>query len=232
MQDCERVVASDRKLVRGQPRWRKHASEGAAPAQPSVPEPSFAERGRTLMYMGRIGSLSTLSRKQPGFPFGSGDAVRAGRVRARCLSHQHDGYACAEPAGRSAGQPAGDPLTGKAIPWASMRRKKNPRNLPSICSVNRVSEGQIWASSRELTPREQAVVQLVADGLSNREIATHLKLSRHTVKNYRFRVFDKIGVSSRVELVLCALTSPMADPTLAPHSDQAHASICTNKTCV
>ena len=39
--------------------------------QPAVPEPSFAERARTLMYLGRIGSLSTLSRKQPGFPFGS-----------------------------------------------------------------------------------------------------------------------------------------------------------------
>jgi len=113
--------------------------------------------------------------------------------------------------------------------------------------VHRVSEGQIWASSDELgylldifaqttpartlsnscckllTPREQAVVQLVADGLSNREIAMQLKLSQHTVKNYLFRVFDKIGVSSRVELVLCALTSPMADPTVAPHSDQAHA---------
>ena len=113
--------------------------------------------------------------------------------------------------------------------------------------VHLVSEGQIWASSDELgylldnfvqttpartlsnscckllTPREQAVVQLVADGLSNREIATQLKLSQHTVKNYLFRVFDKIGVSNRVELVLCALTSPMADPTLAPHGDQAHA---------
>ena len=113
--------------------------------------------------------------------------------------------------------------------------------------VCRVSEGQVWASSQEmaylldsfaqttpsrsltdsccklLTPREQAVVQLVADGLSNREIAMQLKLSQHTVKNYLFRVFDKIGVSSRVELVLCALTSPMADPTVAPHSDQAHA---------
>lgn len=36
-----------------------------------MPEPSFAERARTLVYLGRIGSLSTLSRKQPGFPFGS-----------------------------------------------------------------------------------------------------------------------------------------------------------------
>jgi hypothetical protein len=49
----------------------KHASGGGAADQPFVPEPSFAERARTLMYLGRIGSLSTQSRKQPGFPFGS-----------------------------------------------------------------------------------------------------------------------------------------------------------------
>ncbi|HEX9155396.1 MAG TPA: DUF2470 domain-containing protein, partial [Nitrospira sp.] len=50
---------------------RKHAGGGPASDQPAVPEPAFAERARTLMYLGRIGSLSTLSRKQPGFPFGS-----------------------------------------------------------------------------------------------------------------------------------------------------------------
>src|SRR6266550_8190467 len=50
---------------------RKHAGPGAATDQPAVPEPSFAERARTLAYLGRIGSLSTLSRKQAGFPFGS-----------------------------------------------------------------------------------------------------------------------------------------------------------------
>src|SRR5712692_8322828 len=49
----------------------KHASPSAASDQPTVAEPSFAERARTLMYVGRIGSLSTLSRKQAGFPFGS-----------------------------------------------------------------------------------------------------------------------------------------------------------------
>ncbi len=48
----------------------KHAG-GATSSQSAVPEPSFAERARTLMDVGRIGSLSTLSRKQPGFPFGS-----------------------------------------------------------------------------------------------------------------------------------------------------------------
>jgi putative heme iron utilization protein len=50
---------------------RKHAGPGPASGQPTVPEPAFAERARTLMYLGRTGSLSTLSRKQPGFPFGS-----------------------------------------------------------------------------------------------------------------------------------------------------------------
>src|SRR3981081_990174 len=50
---------------------RKHAGPGPASDQPTVPEPSYAERARTLMYLSRIGSLSTISRKQPGFPFGS-----------------------------------------------------------------------------------------------------------------------------------------------------------------
>jgi putative heme iron utilization protein len=49
----------------------KHAAGGPATDQPPVPEPAFSERARTLVYLGRIGSLSTLSRKQPGFPFGS-----------------------------------------------------------------------------------------------------------------------------------------------------------------
>jgi putative heme iron utilization protein len=49
----------------------KHAGPGPTSDQPPVPEPTFAERARTLMYLSRVGSLSTLSRKQPGFPFGS-----------------------------------------------------------------------------------------------------------------------------------------------------------------
>jgi putative heme iron utilization protein len=49
----------------------KHAGSGAASNQLAVAEPTFAERARTLVYLGRVGSLSTLSRKQEGFPFGS-----------------------------------------------------------------------------------------------------------------------------------------------------------------
>ena len=48
----------------------KHAGPGAASSQTAA-EPTFAERARTLLYLGRIGALSTLSRKQQGFPFGS-----------------------------------------------------------------------------------------------------------------------------------------------------------------
>ncbi len=50
---------------------RNHGGTATASNQPSPAEPSFSERARTLVYIARIGSLSTLSRKQPGFPFGS-----------------------------------------------------------------------------------------------------------------------------------------------------------------
>jgi putative heme iron utilization protein len=51
----------------------RHAGPGTGGAanEPTVPEPSYAEKARTLVYLGRIGTLSTHSRKQVGFPFGS-----------------------------------------------------------------------------------------------------------------------------------------------------------------
>jgi heme iron utilization protein len=49
----------------------KHAATTAVATQPPVPEPSFAERARTLLHLNPVGSLSTLSRKRPGYPFGS-----------------------------------------------------------------------------------------------------------------------------------------------------------------
>ncbi len=48
---------------------RQHASSG--PASPQLPEPSHAERIRTLISLASVGTLSTLSHKHPGFPFGS-----------------------------------------------------------------------------------------------------------------------------------------------------------------
>ena len=95
--------------------------------------------------------------------------------------------------------------------------------------IQSVHQGQVWANSEQmqylieavsqvpslhmvnsrgmrlLTPREEQVVALVADGLSNREVARELALSEHTIKKYLFRIFDKLGISSRVELVLYAL---------------------------
>ena len=53
-----------------------------------------------------------------------------------------------------------------------------------------------------LSNREQDVVRLVAEGLTNREIADRLKLSEHTVKNHLFNIFDKLGISNRAELIL------------------------------
>jgi DNA-binding NarL/FixJ family response regulator len=97
-------------------------------------------------------------------------------------------------------------------------------------AVRCVHEGQIWANSWEmglavealansrkvrpvngnglsqLSPREMQVVQCLAEGLTNREIAERLQLSQHTIKNYLFRVFDKLGVSSRVELLFMTLS--------------------------
>jgi DNA-binding NarL/FixJ family response regulator len=57
-----------------------------------------------------------------------------------------------------------------------------------------------------LSKREREVLACVAEGLKNREIAGRLRLSEHTVKNYLFRLCDKVGSSGRVELMLYALT--------------------------
>jgi heme iron utilization protein len=52
-------------------RMNRHAGPPRGAASPSVPEPSYAERARTLAYLGRTGALATLSRKHPGHPFAS-----------------------------------------------------------------------------------------------------------------------------------------------------------------
>jgi len=63
-----------------------------------------------------------------------------------------------------------------------------------------------------LSKREEDVVRLVAQGLMNREISVQLGLSEHTVRNYLFRVFDKLGVSTRVELVVYYLQERGVEP--------------------
>jgi DNA-binding NarL/FixJ family response regulator len=96
--------------------------------------------------------------------------------------------------------------------------------------IRRVHEGQVWVSNVELefllelvislrpmkvrntggmallSPRERDVVRLATEGMRNQEISVKLNLSEHTVRNYLFRIFDKLGISSRVELVLYAFS--------------------------
>lgn len=105
-------------------------------------------------------------------------------------------------------------------------------NLRLLCKcLVRVAAGQVWANTEQLnflmelvsevpslrvvsttgttllTPREEQVVALVAEGLANRQIARELNLSEHTIKKYLFRIFEKLGISSRVELVLYAVNN-------------------------
>lgn len=67
---------------------------------------------------------------------------------------------------------------------------------------------------RLLSKREEDVLYCAVDGLKNREIAAQLHLSEHTIKNYMFRIFDKLGVSSRVEMVLYALSQSTSSADL------------------
>jgi DNA-binding NarL/FixJ family response regulator len=100
----------------------------------------------------------------------------------------------------------------------------------TLCkSIHKVHQGQIWASNMQLrylvesltdvvrapitnshgisllTRREQSLVQLVAEGRTNRDISRELKLSEHTVRNYLFKIFNKLGTSNRLELALYAI---------------------------
>jgi DNA-binding NarL/FixJ family response regulator len=66
-----------------------------------------------------------------------------------------------------------------------------------------------------LTRREGQVVTLVAEGLGNRAIAKQLKITENTVKKSLLRIFDKLGISNRVELVLYALARREAEASRA-----------------
>jgi DNA-binding NarL/FixJ family response regulator len=70
---------------------------------------------------------------------------------------------------------------------------------PSIHLIN--SRGHVV-----LTPREEQTVHLVTEGLNNRDLARELNLKDNTVKKSLLRIYDKLGVSNRVELVLSALS--------------------------
>src|ERR1700682_3764376 len=102
--------------------------------------------------------------------------------------------------------------------------------LLSKC-IRTVHGGQIWANNQDLifllefltqlkplrvvksgggmrllTPREAEVVHLLAEGMSTREISHKVGVTEHTMRNYLSNIYDKLGVSSRVELALYAIT--------------------------
>jgi DNA-binding NarL/FixJ family response regulator len=96
--------------------------------------------------------------------------------------------------------------------------------------IQTVHRGQIWARNEDvehvltalihtiphqfnnatgmplLTRREEDVVRLAIEGLKNREIAQILKLKEHSIRNYLYQIFEKLGVSTRVELILYAFS--------------------------
>jgi DNA-binding NarL/FixJ family response regulator len=107
--------------------------------------------------------------------------------------------------------------------------RDEPFELLCKC-IHAVYEGQIWANSKQLhfvvdalvkgvpsgriknvpganllTQREEGLVHLVAEGRTNRDISRQLNLSEHTVRNYLFRIFNKLGTSNRLELALYAI---------------------------
>ena len=111
--------------------------------------------------------------------------------------------------------------------------------------IDCVSKGQIWASTRQtefllealadstpprlvdpngtalLSDRELAVVRQVSEGRSNREIAQLMKISEHTVKNHLFRIYGKLGVSSRLEVMFTVLSQRQPSRSVSGVAPQA-----------
>lgn len=98
-------------------------------------------------------------------------------------------------------------LEGK--PWVSdadvlcliAEVRKRPRALGANSNGSQASRGIPL-----LTRREEEIVELLLSGMTNREMAAQLRLSEHTIKNYFFSIFEKVGVSTRVELLLYAMS--------------------------
>ncbi len=102
-------------------------------------------------------------------------------------------------------------------------------------SILKVQSGEIWLDNRMtaevmrafskssesgprrekplLSDREREIVQLVAQGFRNREIGEKLFISEQTVKNHLHNIFDKLGVSDRLELALYALHHRIIEKT-------------------
>ncbi|MGC2323631.1 MAG: response regulator transcription factor [Terriglobales bacterium] len=125
----------------------------------------------------------------------------------------------------------------------------------ALCKcISCVHDGQVWANARQLdclvdavaqvptvrlinakgfnllSKREEEVARLVAEGLNNHDIAQQLRLSDHTVKNHLFHIFDKLGISSRVELVLYAVSNSKRPPASTLADDPPLAMAANSRT--
>ena len=76
-----------------------------------------------------------------------------------------------------------------------------------------------------LTRREKAVISCLMQGFPNREIARCLSMAEQTVKNHLRAIFDKVGVSDRLELVLYAIHQKLDIPLIEAGQEQAPAAV-------
>ncbi|WP_327581890.1 helix-turn-helix transcriptional regulator [Nonomuraea sp. NBC_00507] len=97
------------------------------------------------------------------------------------------------------------PVTGQwVVCHASCLRNPDgrPGNLALVIEPAKAAEiAPIIVQAYELSPREQEITQLIAQGAATAEIAGRLSLSAHTIRDYIKAIFEKVGVSSRGELV-------------------------------
>jgi len=102
---------------------------------------------------------------------------------------------------------------------------KNALDLDLAAAVKRVAAGETVLDpalaqpaalagerNKRLTPRELEVLQLICDGLSNKEIAEKLELSANTVAVHRANIMNTLGVHKTAELVTYAITHGLVSP--------------------
>jgi DNA-binding NarL/FixJ family response regulator len=85
-------------------------------------------------------------------------------------------------------------------------------------SLRRRGAATTATSTALLSQREREVLELVAQGFTNQQIADHLGLSVKTVETYRARLVEKLGLQSRAELVRYALDSGLFGADAGPTS--------------
>jgi two-component system, NarL family, response regulator YdfI len=124
------------------------------------------------------------------------------------LAADQGGLAQALAFGASAILPSGSsPETiGAALVAATQGLVVMPRaDLESLLPVEEPVEAAVTAPKESLTPRELEVLQLMARGLTNRQIARRLQISEHTVKFHAAAILGKVNARSRAEAVARAI---------------------------